>query len=86
MLVPVVKKWVKAVVLIGQDAKKIADQFDGDMQIEFASDMPQAVSSALRRAAKGDAVLLSPACASFDMFDNFQHRGQIFMNTVESMR
>ena len=86
MLVPVVKKWVKAVVLIGQDAKKIADQFDSDMQIEFASDMPQAVSSALRRAAKGDAVLLSPACASFDMFDNFQHRGQIFMNTVESMR
>ncbi len=84
-LVPVVKKWVKALILIGQDAKQIAALFSTDMQIEFADDMDNAVRSAQKHTLIGDAVLLSPACASFDMFDNFQHRGEMFVKAVEKL-
>ena len=85
-LVPVVKRWVKSLILIGQDAQQIAALFSTDMQIEFADDMDSAVRTAQKRTLVGDAVLLSPACASFDMFDNFQHRGQMFVTAVENLR
>lgn len=85
LLVPVVKRWVKSLILIGQDAKQIAALFSTDMQIEYADDMDCAVRSAQKHAKVGDAVLLSPACASFDMFDNFQHRGQMFVKAVEKL-
>lgn len=84
-LVPVVKRWVKSLILIGQDAKQIAALFSADMQIEFADDMDSAVRTAQKHTLAGDAVLLSPACASFDMFDNFQHRGQMFVKAVEKL-
>jgi UDP-N-acetylmuramoylalanine--D-glutamate ligase len=85
-LVPAMNKWGKAVVLIGQDAAEMAGYFDADIQTHFASDMSEAVRVALQQAASSDAVLLSPACASFDMFENFQHRGFAFMKSVETLQ
>lgn len=84
-LVPVVKRWVKSLILIGRDARLIASLFSADMPIVFADDMESAVRTAQKQTRVGDAVLLSPACASFDMFDNFQHRGQMFVKAVENL-
>ena len=50
-----------------------------------ASDMADAVALATREARSGDAVLLSPACASFDMFENYGHRAQVFVEAVQAM-
>ncbi len=85
-LVPVINRWGKEVILIGQDAVEMAANFDRDIQTYFAQDMQDAVNVALQHAAPGDAVLLSPACASFDMFENYQHRGQSFMQSVENLQ
>ncbi|PCJ25074.1 MAG: UDP-N-acetylmuramoyl-L-alanine--D-glutamate ligase [SAR86 cluster bacterium] len=85
-LVPVINKWGKEVVLIGQDATEMAASFSPDIKTHFANDMQDAVKLAMEHAAVGDAVLLSPACASFDMFDNFQHRGQSFIRCVETLQ
>jgi len=81
-LVQMINRWGKEVILIGQDAVEMAAKFDNDIQTYFANDMQDAVSVALEHAAPGDAVLLSPACASFDMFQNFQERGQAFIQSV----
>ena len=81
-LVPMINRWGKEVILIGQDAVEMAANFDNDIQTYFANNMQDAVSVALEHAAPGDAVLLSPACASFDMFQNFQERGQAFIQSV----
>lgn len=85
-LVPAMNKWGKAVILIGQDAVEMSNYFDADIQATFASDMTDAVRLALKQSAPGDAVLLSPACASFDMFENFQHRGFAFIESVETLQ
>lgn len=85
-LVPVINRWGKEVILIGQDAVEMAGNFDKDIQTYFANDMQDAVTVALDHATAGDAVLLSPACASFDMYENFQHRGQSFIQSVERLQ
>ena len=85
-LVPAMNKWGKVVILIGQDAVEMDSYFDAETQSYFASDMQNAVQVALQHATAGDAVLLSPACASFDMFENFQHRGFAFMKSVETLQ
>jgi UDP-N-acetylmuramoylalanine--D-glutamate ligase len=85
-LVPAMNKWGKAVILIGQDAAEMASYFDTEIQTYFANDMPDATRVALQQSANGDAVLLSPACASFDMFEDFQHRGFAFMESVETLQ
>ncbi len=56
-----------------------------DTKIELADSLPEAVQLAVRLAVNGDVVLLSPACASYDMFDNFQHRGQEFIRLVRAL-
>ena len=83
-LMPAMNKWGKAAVLLGQDAMEIAASLGDDIQVHFVDNMEQAVSCAAGLAEPGDAVLLSPACASFDMFENFQHRGDCFVDAVRN--
>ena len=73
---------VKAVVLFGEDAAQIEAIIPAGITILHARDMSEAVRLAAGAAEEGDAVLLSPACASFDMFNNYEHRGEVFMQTV----
>ena len=81
-----VSRYARAVVLIGRDAPLIRAALQG-VQVELldAVSMQEAVSMAARQAQSGDAVLLSPACASFDMFDNYQHRAQVFCGAVQGL-
>ena len=77
---------LRAVVLIGEDAEKIAQAIDQVVPVKFADDMDDAVHLAAGFAQPGDNVLLSPACASFDMFQGFAHRGEVFMKAVEALK
>jgi UDP-N-acetylmuramoylalanine--D-glutamate ligase len=77
---------LRAVVLIGEDAEKIAQVIDQLVPVKIAVDMDDAVQLASGFAQSGDNVLLSPACASFDMFKGFAHRGEVFMKAVEALR
>jgi UDP-N-acetylmuramoylalanine--D-glutamate ligase len=81
---PVTKR-ARAVVLIGRDAPLIEKALAGVVPVEHARDMPAAVRAAARLAQPGDVVLLSPACASFDMFRNYEHRGQVFAKAVKEV-
>jgi UDP-N-acetylmuramoylalanine--D-glutamate ligase len=80
-----VRERVKHLVLIGEAAEKIRKALSGVADISEASSMTEAVSMCRSRARSGDIVLLAPACASFDMFDNYEHRGRIFKEAVRSM-
>ncbi len=84
-LKPVVAAHARAVVLIGRDAPKIEDALAGVVPTVYARDMPEAVKQARALTQPGDAVLLSPACASFDMFKNYEHRGQVFAQAVREL-
>jgi len=85
-LVPVVAKHAKAVILIGQDATLIFDTLaHTGLPCLLADDMHQAVTIAFDQATEGDAVVLSPACASLDMFRNYPHRGQVFIDEVTEL-
>ena len=78
-----VKRFARGVVLIGRDAPVIREALQGtDVAIHDATDMHDAVEQAATMARSGDAVLMSPACASFDMFDNYGHRAQVFVQAV----
>ncbi|MFA5983521.1 MAG: UDP-N-acetylmuramoyl-L-alanine--D-glutamate ligase [Methylococcaceae bacterium] len=81
-LVPVVKKKVKAMVLMGKDAKTIARALSDCVPLQYANDMTEAVKLAARVAELGDSVLLSPACASLDQYKNYQDRGDKFSKAV----
>jgi UDP-N-acetylmuramoylalanine--D-glutamate ligase len=80
-----VAKRARAVVLIGRDAALIEAALGGVVPVERAADMQAAVRAASRLARPGDIVLLSPACASFDMFRNYEHRGQVFAQAVREV-
>lgn len=82
-LADVVRKYARAVILFGEDAEEIALVLKGDIPIVFARNMVDAVTQARELAHIGDNVLLSPACASFDMFDSYEHRGRVFIETVK---
>jgi UDP-N-acetylmuramoylalanine--D-glutamate ligase len=84
-LAPVAERTARAVVLIGRDAAKIETVLKGRVPLVRAENMGQAVELAATYAEPGDSVLLSPACASFDMYDNYLQRGDIFAATVEAM-
>lgn len=80
-----VKARTRAVVLIGRDSETIAAALAGCVPTVRAHDMEEAVRAAYARSEPGDAVLLSPACASFDMFRNYVHRGEVFASAVQSL-
>jgi UDP-N-acetylmuramoylalanine--D-glutamate ligase len=81
-----VSRYARAVVLIGRDAELIAAALGASgVPLERAASMEQAVAQARAQAHAGDAVLLSPACASFDMFRNYPHRGEVFAACVRSL-
>jgi UDP-N-acetylmuramoylalanine--D-glutamate ligase len=76
----------RAVVLIGRDRERIAETLTGiDVPLLRAADMDEAVRLSFSQARDGDAVLLSPACASFDMFRNYEHRAQVFVEAVRKL-
>jgi UDP-N-acetylmuramoylalanine--D-glutamate ligase len=81
-LKPACARHARAVVLIGRDAPLIETALGGAVPVHRARDMHAAVSLAARLAQPGDAVLLSPACASFDMFRNYEHRAEVFRAAV----
>jgi UDP-N-acetylmuramoylalanine--D-glutamate ligase len=81
-----VAKYVRAVLLIGADAPAIRTALESTAVDLIACDsLPNAVQKAAELAHEGDEVLLSPACASFDMFDNYAHRAQVFIDAVREI-
>ena len=83
----VITEKCKAVLLLGATAKKIAASIDGSRtNCQLVSSLAEAVELAHQISRPGDVVLMSPACASYDMFDNFQHRGQVFRQLVEKLK
>ncbi len=75
----------RAVILIGRDGPRIEGAIAGRVPTQLARDMDEAVRLAALVALPGDAVLLSPACASFDMFENYEHRGRVFVAAVKGL-
>ena len=79
-------RYARAAVLIGRDAPAIRTALqDTVVALLDAPTLPEAVALAAQRAHAGDAVLMSPACASFDMFKDYEHRAQVFCDTVRAM-
>lgn len=86
ILFDLVKEKVKAIVCLGKDNSKIIAAFDGMVeQIVDTKSMDEAVRSAYFLSEKGDTVLLSPACASFDLFKNYEERGRKFKDAVRNL-
>jgi UDP-N-acetylmuramoylalanine--D-glutamate ligase len=85
-LMSLVREKVKAIICLGVDNKKIIDVFGNvvDVMVE-ATSMNEAVKMAQRLSEKGDTVLLSPACASFDLFENYEERGKQFKQAVQNL-
>lgn len=85
-LMPLVREKVKGIICLGMDNSKLMDAFGNviDLMIETYS-MEEAVKVAYKMAERGDAVLLSPACASFDLFQNYEDRGNQFKNAVKNL-
>lgn len=84
-LLPAIKTYVKKVVLIGADALILEKLLRDHVPLEHADSMEKAVHIADQAARAKDSVLLSPACASYDMFKNFEHRGEVFSDCVKDL-
>ncbi|HYE13132.1 MAG TPA: UDP-N-acetylmuramoyl-L-alanine--D-glutamate ligase [Pyrinomonadaceae bacterium] len=85
-LAPLVERKGRALVLIGEDADRIESELKSFAPVERAADMADAVRRAFAAAEPGDTVLLAPACASFDMFTSYEHRGRVFKEEVRSIQ
>lgn len=84
-LTDLVSEKVKFIIALGADVARIHEAFGDLVEVYDAADLRAAVETAYRFTTKGDAVLLSPACASFDMFENYEQRGNIFKELVKSL-
>ncbi|MBI5117028.1 UDP-N-acetylmuramoyl-L-alanine--D-glutamate ligase [Candidatus Poribacteria bacterium] len=80
-----VKEKLKAMIVIGEDAPLLEEALGDVVPTHRADTLPEAVASAAALAQPGDCVLLAPACASYDMFDNYKHRGRVFKEAVASL-
>jgi UDP-N-acetylmuramoylalanine--D-glutamate ligase len=78
----VVKQYVKAIISIGEEADNIFDHFCTLKRCYKESSLEQAVIKSRQLAEDGDIVLFTPACKSFDMFINYEHRGEVFKKAV----
>lgn len=85
VLAPLIRERAKRMVLIGAASDKIAEQLGGAGPMVRARSMEDAVLKAMEVATAGDIVLLAPACASFDMFDSYEHRGRVFKEAVNRL-
>jgi UDP-N-acetylmuramoylalanine--D-glutamate ligase len=85
VLNPLLRERVKRVYLIGAAADKIASQVQGAAELVRSGTLDRAVRQAFDAARPGDVVLLAPACASFDQFENYEHRGRVFKELVQSL-
>jgi UDP-N-acetylmuramoylalanine--D-glutamate ligase len=85
-LIQPLQQRAKLVLLIGAAADKIQKEIAGRLPTAHAGNLERAVSLAWEQAAPGDTILLAPACASFDQFQNYEHRGRVFKELVESLR
>jgi UDP-N-acetylmuramoylalanine--D-glutamate ligase len=85
-LLPLLRERARKLVVIGEDAPLIEKELGKDIEIEHGGDMYDAVMRAFSIARDGDIVLLAPACASFDMFNSFEHRGEVFKAAVTNLR
>ena len=83
---PLVLKKVKAIVCMGKDNAKLLDFFGGKVaRIADTHSLDEAVSACRSMASEGDTVLLSPCCASFDLFNSYEHRGTLFKDAVRAL-
>jgi len=82
---PLLASRARAALLIGAAAEKIAGQIEGSVRLERCGDLAAAVGFAQSHADAGDTVLLAPACASFDQFKSYEHRGQVFKELVRAL-
>jgi UDP-N-acetylmuramoylalanine--D-glutamate ligase len=85
LMAALLKERAKAVYTIGAAAEKIERQLHGVVKMVQAETMQVAVSEAAKAAVSGDIVLLSPACSSFDQFENYEHRGRVFRQLVNEL-
>lgn len=81
-LLDLVKEHVRTIIAVGESAEKVQRFFGSCVPTTVTISMEEAVTTARKLAQAGDVVLLSPACASFDWFENFEHRGRVFKNIV----
>ena len=81
----VVKNKVKHLVLLGEDAELLNNELSDYTEVSFANDLSEAVKKANKIATAGDVVLLSPACASFDMYSGYEQRGDLFVAAVKEV-
>jgi UDP-N-acetylmuramoylalanine--D-glutamate ligase len=86
LMADMLKERVKIVYTIGSAAEKIERQLHGVVKMVAAGTLQTAVAEAAKAAVIGDVVLLSPACSSFDQFDNYEHRGQVFRQFVNELK
>ncbi len=84
-LAPLLARSTRRVFLIGAAAEKIGAQIEGAVPLERCGTLDRAVHAAYEAARPGDVVLLAPACASFDQFQNFEHRGRVFVELVREL-
>src|SRR3981081_4887256 len=83
LLQPALRERSVLALLIGAAAEKIEQQISGTVALERAGTMERAVEIAGQAARRGDVVLLAPACASFDQFENYEHRGRVFKELIK---
>lgn len=85
-LIPEGEGKIKSIVAIGEASRIIFDAMGKAFPVQFAGSLQEAVEKCFEMANPGETVLLSPGCASFDMFDNYEHRGRVFKEAVATLR